>query len=224
MSFGGSSYFCIVGHANETPPNATYWGVTSIPAMVGATAGSAGTAGLVPAPAAGDNSKFFAGDGTYKYALSDYEEGTWTPSVGGTATYTYQVGRYVKIGKMVYISMNMRVNAIGTGSTHTISGLPFSSISLVGGFFAYYAFLSQAVISLAGEPSGTSLYITSTLGAATQQDLNAVIGNGTWIRCSFTYMTVSAERTTGFQRFPISTILVPYFQHNGGGYGYENAG
>src|SRR3990167_662961 len=36
--------------------------------------------------------------------LDDYEEGTWTPAVGGTATYTTQIGRYVKIGKMVWIT------------------------------------------------------------------------------------------------------------------------
>ena len=59
--------------------------------------------------------------------LDDYEEGTWTPSVGGTATYSIQVGRYIKIGGMVHVSVNLVISSIGTGSTVEISGLPFAS-------------------------------------------------------------------------------------------------
>lgn len=59
--------------------------------------------------------------------LDDYEEGTWTPSVGGTATYIVQDAYYVKIGKVVYVSARFLINVIGTGSTSTISGLPFVS-------------------------------------------------------------------------------------------------
>ena len=40
--------------------------VSALPVVSGATSSTAGTAGLVPAPAAGDNSKFLSGDGTYK--------------------------------------------------------------------------------------------------------------------------------------------------------------
>lgn len=59
--------------------------------------------------------------------LDDYEEGTWTPSIGGTATYVAQNGTYVKIGKTVFINCYIEVSAIGTGSTTVISGLPFAS-------------------------------------------------------------------------------------------------
>lgn len=45
--------------------------------MTGASAGSAGASGLVPAPAAGDNEKFLRGDGTWQ-----------TVSGGGGTTYT----------------------------------------------------------------------------------------------------------------------------------------
>jgi len=40
--------------------------VSALPVVSGATSSTAGTAGLVPAPAAGDNGKFLSGDGTYK--------------------------------------------------------------------------------------------------------------------------------------------------------------
>ena len=58
--------------------------------------------------------------------LDDYEEGTWTPTLGGTATYTIQTGRYTKIGALVHVSINLVVNSIGTGSTNTVYGLPFT--------------------------------------------------------------------------------------------------
>ena len=41
---------------------------TTYSAFTGATSGAAGTSGLVPQPAAGDNTKFLAGDGTWKTA------------------------------------------------------------------------------------------------------------------------------------------------------------
>lgn len=43
----------------------------SEPVMTGADSGTAGTAGLVPAPAAGDNTKYLSGDGTWK-TVSQY--------------------------------------------------------------------------------------------------------------------------------------------------------
>ena len=60
-------------------PNNTYWAykngefrpISHSPAtMTGATAGTAGASGLVPAPAAGDDTKFLSGDGTWKTAGS----------------------------------------------------------------------------------------------------------------------------------------------------------
>jgi len=59
--------------------------------------------------------------------LDDYEEGTWTPSLGGTATYYTQTGTYTKIGNIYYIRGNLHINSIGTGSTSIISGLPFGA-------------------------------------------------------------------------------------------------
>ncbi len=59
--------------------------------------------------------------------LDDYEEGTWTPSVGGNATYGIDVGgRYVKIGKTVTVWGKIQIATLGTGSSSLISGLPFS--------------------------------------------------------------------------------------------------
>jgi hypothetical protein len=77
---------------------------------------------------AGGGGITFNGDTAAANALDDYEEGTWTPSIGGNATYTNQVGTYVKVGRMVYAHWALTINAQGTGSNiSAISGLPYSS-------------------------------------------------------------------------------------------------
>ena len=71
--------------------------------------------------------------------LDDYEEGTWTPSVGGTATYNELQGYYVKVGKMVTVIADIWIASIGTGSAGTISGLPFTKASTYNqGCYTYY--------------------------------------------------------------------------------------
>jgi hypothetical protein len=78
--------------------------------------------------------------------LDDYEEGTWTPNFAttGTApslTYADRDGIYIKIGKLVFISMHIEANvvsSVGTG-TLNITGLPFTSAAGGG---AYYEAIS----------------------------------------------------------------------------------
>ena len=66
--------------------------------------------------------------------LDDYEEGTWTPSIGGasanpTVTYTLQNGFYTKVGRMVYIEGRVDISAYSGGSgLIELDGLPFTSI------------------------------------------------------------------------------------------------
>ena len=65
--------------------------------------------------------------------LDDYEEGTWTPNVGGNASYTVQNGTYVKVGKMCTVACEMHINVIGNagsyGTLQQVRGLPFNSIA-----------------------------------------------------------------------------------------------
>ena len=57
--------------------------------------------------------------------LDDYERGTWTPTLNVTATYTTQLGVYVKIGKLVYVEWALAFNSLsGTGYPY-LQGLPF---------------------------------------------------------------------------------------------------
>ena len=66
--------------------------------------------------------------------LDDYEEGTFTPALGGTSsdptvTYQYQVGKYRKVGLAVIAGIYVRISAgqySGGGGDAMIKGLPFA--------------------------------------------------------------------------------------------------
>jgi len=66
--------------------------------------------------------------------LSDYEEGEWTPTVGGsggdaTATIGNNRCRYIKIGKLVvaYVDFDATISAIGAGQLQV--SLPFAVVN-----------------------------------------------------------------------------------------------
>ena len=71
--------------------------------------------------------------------LDDYEEGNWTPTYdtsGSSGTisgvsYATQIGKYVKIGKVVYVEGVLKTSAITKDSngTYDIAGLPYTSVN-----------------------------------------------------------------------------------------------
>jgi hypothetical protein len=112
-----------VSIGNTTDPGATNLSVT----------------GNVVIATSGKGIDFSATPGTGTSELfADYEEGTWTPSIGGLATYTARTGTYTKVGRLVTIQGDITINLILTGSIYTISGLPFTAGAQqwgsVGGF------------------------------------------------------------------------------------------
>lgn len=116
--------------------------------------------------------------------LDDYEEGTWTPSVGGDATYTTRSGTYTKIGRVVFINMVMQINVLGTGSTSDVSGLPFTNAGEDASLsFGLYSSLATAVVSLYGRINGggnTTLSLFGSTAAATgNSGTSTIFGNGT---------------------------------------------
>ena len=102
----------------QTPSFATTIGVG------GATASTSGSGISFPATqSASSNAN----------TLDDYEEGSWTPvwaSSGNLPTlfYSTQVGKYVKIGKVVHFWGRIYMSSWGTGGTGVIrvGGLPFT--------------------------------------------------------------------------------------------------
>ena len=117
--------------------------------------------------------------------LADYEEGTWTPSLGGTTTYTAQRGTYTKIGRLVYVTGVIVVSAIGTGSTIAISGLPFTARAQdSGGVQAtYFNSAATSLVFATGntDDGATTFRFYSLTAAAATTGANAVFGTGTQV-------------------------------------------
>ena len=119
--------------------------------------------------------------------LDDYEEGTFTPTIigtstAGTGTYTNQVGTYTKVGRIVYINLQLTWSAhTGTG-TMEIGGLPFTVTgnNAAGGLSVGSVdnlALPAGTYLIVGPVSGTSrIYLQSTAtggaGSATQVTLD----------------------------------------------------
>ena len=70
--------------------------------------------------------------------LDDYEEGTWSPVIGGATsesgqTYSNQTGEYVKVGKLVVAWFTVQLSAEGTITGNgRLKGLPFTSDATAG--------------------------------------------------------------------------------------------
>lgn len=120
--------------------------------------------------------------------LDDYEEGTWTPTLGGTTTYTVQTGAYTKIGRSVHLSCTLTINTIGTGSTLQISGLPFPAVRDVTSAVYWSSAATALVACTARTLAATSVVVlASATAAATGLTSIAVFGNGTTVEFSLTY-------------------------------------
>ena len=110
----------------------------------------------------------FNGDTAQANALDDYEEGTFTPSIIGTAGASGQSyiatiqGYYVKVGKIVIASFYVELTNKGT-----LSGTGI----LVGGF-------PYVVQGLAGSGSGSIAYFNNLGISVSALQLNARAGTG----------------------------------------------
>ena len=104
--------------------------------------------------------------------LDDYEEGSWTPSVGGNTTYNNQRGRYVKIGSQVnlwfYIQINQR-NSPGT--PFIVGGSPFTNSGQVAGSGLVHYFQSiqnsAVVLTCRIDTSGANINVSGATGSST---------------------------------------------------------
>lgn len=122
-----------------------------------------------------------------------YSEGSVTLSVGGTATYTTQVGRWTKIGRTIHIHASITINTIGTGSTSVLSGLPVAAANLgVDQALAVSDFASLAtnVVWIGARVNNNAATITlrSLTAAGASAATNAVLGNSSQITLSGSYI------------------------------------
>lgn len=113
---------------NQQQPSGNFsvGGNLTVGGTLGVTGAITATAGQVLFPASQNAA---AGANT----LDDYEEGTWTPVIGGSGgtsgqAYTNQEGRYLKIGSLVWASAFVTLSTKGTITANVqIQGLPFTA-------------------------------------------------------------------------------------------------
>lgn len=120
------------------------------------------------------------------------QRGTWTPSVGGTATYTRQEGYYTIVNRTVTIWGRLTINAIGTGSATSVFGLPFQSNATYygSGLVSFFASVATAVTALhfSISPSTSQLDFRTLVAAATGTGTANILQNGADIIFSGTYL------------------------------------
>jgi len=121
--------------------------------------------------------KFPITAGVYSSLFSDYEEGTFTPTIkgtssAGTGTYTTQTGRYTKIGDRVLFDIVLSWSAhTGTGNMR-IAGLPYTPQSSI--------FNSCAIGQFNNIPLTAGTYASASVrdDATEIQFLELVVGGG----------------------------------------------
>lgn len=106
--------------------------------------------------------------------LDDYEEGTWTPVIGGSGgtsgqTYATQVGLYVKVGQLVTATFSVQLSVKGTITTNAqISGFPFAAHASFGAMAAvgFSSLAAAKVLVMAEIAGGASVATLYGIGAA----------------------------------------------------------
>jgi hypothetical protein len=106
--------------------------------------------------------------------LDDYEEGTWTPILGGSGgqsgqTYAIQGGQYVKVGRLVTVSFDTLLTAKGTITGQIgIYGLPFGvAIINTAGPVSYFSGWTTPKVFVAVLASGFQATVFGLSAAAT---------------------------------------------------------
>jgi hypothetical protein len=93
----------------------------------------------------------------------------------------------------VYATVSLSVTLIGTGSTTTVSGLPFiqSSPGNPGGMIGYFDSLASSVYSLyiKGNSGGTTFNVVGFTTAVNTAPTPAIFGNSTRVDINIVYYT-----------------------------------
>jgi hypothetical protein len=138
-------------HAGNANVNARSWEITvggnpsNNAEMVFRTRGDDGTggsecaritrSGVIKLPSGGgiDFSADDNSSGMTSELLDDYEEGTFTITLANSVTiHTQTQARYVKIGSMVMVTGQFRINDANGGAAVVVNNLPFVSLNTVG--------------------------------------------------------------------------------------------
>lgn len=179
-AFNNITGYSASGATGTTTTNLVFSTSPSIttPTLVGDVTVSTGN--LIVANGQGVDFSATPGTGTSEL-FADYEEGTFTPvlAFGGASvgiTYgTPLIGRYTKIGRMVFIQLYMVLTSKGSSAGDaTITGLPFTSNSTTGvrggasfSLNYYISFAGQVYGLITNGTTSIALYQTTIAGVVT---------------------------------------------------------
>jgi hypothetical protein len=129
-----------------------------------------------------------SGTGTSEL-FDDYEEGVWTPTLGGmsggTVTYTTQTGRYTKVGRQVTVDFSITVNTNTNTGGNTFLSVPFAAGT--AGFVGPLGLntSSNAAITYVSFFTGNAEAYFYTAGGGTLD--GSSVANGSELKGSLTY-------------------------------------
>ena len=196
ISFAGSSYICILGNTNNSPPNATYWNLL---AQIGSSASGVTYVGATVPSVLSISGSPITSTGTLAIGYS----GTPLPIInGGTGTTTPS------------LNSGTNVSITGTWPNQTISatGPNPGTVTSVGATVPAFLSVSGTPITSSGTIviaySGTALPITSGgTNATTAPDALVNLGaypasnpNG---YTTTSYATITDDTTTNAVRYPL---------------------
>ena len=151
----------------------------------------------------------YIGGTTAANKLEDYEEGTWTPTVGAITGLTQPTvtagtfsGSYTKVGSVVVASYYIgpfQFNSTGAGSTMAIKGFPFNgdpnrqSTGVGGNAFYYITFARSGFVSMRHYTANEFAFLSSNNGGNWGWESCSAAGTGShrYIIGSMTYFTAS---------------------------------
>ncbi len=142
----------------------------------------------------------FNGDTATANALDDYEEGTFTPVLGGSGgtsgqSYGLQAGNYIKIGDRVFIDANTSLSNKGTITGNVVvSGLPFTSKS--GSSYrasASHSYIYKWSLSAGETMLNSVMYDNSAVVSLGESD---VTGNEAWVALTTSQVNNASEINT----------------------------
>jgi hypothetical protein len=143
-----------------------------------------------------------AGGGASSSLLDDYEEGTWTPVIGGSGgesgqSYTNQIGLYTKVGKIVTASFLCILSAKGTITGDVrIKGLPFTAdatanqrgAGTVGVFFNFATNINWIGLVTTENATAANVIYTAAAAANISDATTTQIGNSTRLDGTIVYI------------------------------------
>jgi len=130
--------------------------------------------------------------------LSDYEEGTWTPTLDNvTVVYAFNQAKYVKIGRYVFCSCAISTTSIDNtdNSSFQIGGLPYASADAgyvagsIGNNGSSAALLTTAVRNMTGVYIAGSLLYLVDASTTTFPTYAGICNASGRVYVSFSYMT-----------------------------------